>query len=110
MGNGWRLPTDDDWRQLAKHFGGVLDDSNDDGQIAYKALLIGGHSGFNALLGGGRVGNGQYSRLDAHGFYWTMSESDSGAWFYNFGRGSLALYRQRDGNKWMAVSVRCVKE
>lgn len=110
LGDGWRLPTEDDWRQLAKHFGGVFDDSNDAGQIAYKALLIGGHSGFNALLGGSRVGNGQYSRLDAHGFYWTISESDSGAWFYNFGRGSLALYRQRDGNKRMAVSVRCVKE
>lgn len=112
LGVGWRLPTNDEWRQLARHYGGVRDDSDDSGQAAYRALLIGGNSGFNALLGGNRDGaNGQYARLEAHGFYWTASESDSGgAWFYNFGRGGLSLNRHRDGNKLMAVSVRCIKE
>jgi hypothetical protein len=43
----------------------------DGGKAAYKALLIGGGSGFNALLGGGRGEGGQYARLEAHGFYWT---------------------------------------
>jgi uncharacterized protein (TIGR02145 family) len=105
------LPTDDDWRQLAKHYGGVGEDSDDNGKDAYKALLIGGRSGFNALLGGGRSGEGKYTRLDAHGFYWTASEGGEGALFYNFGRGSLALYRQSDGaNKEGAFSVRCVRE
>ena len=23
LGDGWRLPTDDEWRQMAKHYGGV---------------------------------------------------------------------------------------
>jgi hypothetical protein len=26
LGGGWRLPTDDEWRQMAKHYGGVSDD------------------------------------------------------------------------------------
>jgi len=96
---------------MAKHYGGVFDDSDDSGQAAYKALSIGGSSGFNALLGGSRVADGQYSRLEAHGFYWTVSESyPAGAWFYNFGRGSLALYRQSEGEKQRALSVRCVRE
>jgi len=111
LGDGWRLPTDDEWRQLAKHYGGVSADSDDKGQVAYKALLAGGSSGFGALLGGGRSDDGQYARLEAHGFYWTASESDpASGWFYNFGRGGQALHRQSEGEKGRAFSVRCVRE
>jgi len=40
---------------------------------------------------GGRSDDGQYARLEAHGFYWTASESDPAiGWFYNFGRGGQA--------------------
>jgi len=111
LGGGWRLPSEDDWRQLAKHYGGVFEDSNDRGKAAYSALLTGGRSGFNAVFGGGREMNaGQYARVDAHGFYWTATESSPGtAWFYNFGKGSVALYRQREGEKPRAFSVRCVR-
>jgi uncharacterized protein (TIGR02145 family) len=52
LGSEWRLPTDDEWRQLAKGYGGVRGDSEDDGKAAYTALLDGGVSGFHALLGG----------------------------------------------------------
>lgn len=111
LGDGWRLPTDDEWRQMAKHYGGVREDSDDRGKAAYKTLLIGGISGFNALLGGGRSDDGQYARLEAHGFYWTASESDPvSAWFYNFGHGGLSLNRQIGGEKQRAFSVRCVRE
>jgi uncharacterized protein (TIGR02145 family) len=112
LGDGWRLPTNDEWQQLAKHHGGIREDSDDSGKAAYAALVIGGSSGFDALLGGGRVAeNGHYARLDAHGFYWTASESHAAtAWFYNFGKGGLSLNRHRDGNKQMALSVRCVRE
>ena len=41
------------------------------GKAAYTALLSGGTSGFNAVLGGNRSIDGQYDRLEAHGFYWT---------------------------------------
>lgn len=111
LGDGWRLPTDDDWRQLAKHYGGVSVDSADKGKLAYTALLAGGGSGFEAVLGGGRSDDGQYARLDAHGFYWTATEIDStSAWFYNFGKGGKAFHRQDGGAKASAFSVRCVEE
>src|SRR4030095_16007131 len=32
LGDGWRLPTDHEWRQLAKRYGGVSDDSADKGR------------------------------------------------------------------------------
>lgn len=111
LGDGWRLPTDDEWRQMAKHYGGVSSDSDDKGKAAYKALSAGGRSGFNALLGGGRLDAGQYVRLDAHGLYWTASESNpTSGWFYNFGRGSQAIYRQSGGAKQAAFSVRCISD
>jgi uncharacterized protein (TIGR02145 family) len=111
LGDGWRLPTDDEWRQMAKAYGGVSEDSQDKGKEAYKALVTGGGSGFNAVLGGGRSDDGQYARLEAHGFYWTASETDpASGWFYNFGRGGQALHRQSGGEKQSAFSVRCVRE
>lgn len=108
--DGWRLPADDEWRELAKHYGGMHDDAADGGKAAYEALLIGGSSGFDVLLGGGRSQDGAYARQQAHGFYWTATESDSAtARFYNFGHGSMSLYRQTDGEKERAFSVRCVR-
>ena len=68
-------------------------------------------SGFGALLGGGRSATGVYARLEAHGFYWTASESGpTTAVFYNSGKGGLALHRQGEGEKGQAFSVRCVRD
>ena len=67
LGNGWGLPTDDEWRQLTKLYGGVSADSADKGRTAFAALLSGGTSGFDAVLGGNRS-HGKYGRLEAHGF------------------------------------------
>jgi uncharacterized protein (TIGR02145 family) len=110
LDSGWRLPTNDEWRQMAKHYGGVRDDSDDTGRAAFTALSIGGSSGFNVLKGGGRSADGQYARLEAHGFFWTASESNSAsAWLYNFGQARI-LNRHSDGEKERAFSVRCLRE
>jgi uncharacterized protein (TIGR02145 family) len=54
LGNGWRLPTDEEWREMAKQYGGADDDASDGGKAAYEALLGNGSSGFAAQLGGWR--------------------------------------------------------
>jgi len=109
LGEGWRLPTDDEWQKLATSYGLPID-SVDYRAGAYKALLNDGSAGFNALLGGGRQVDGKFARMDAHGFYWTVTErNNSEAWLYNFGKGSHRLYRQDGGEKSEAISVRCVK-
>jgi uncharacterized protein (TIGR02145 family) len=111
LGDRWRLPTDGEWREMAKHYGGVGSDSTDNGKAAYAALVSGGTSGFNAVLGGNRSADGQYDRLEAHGIYWTASENDAlTAPLYNFGKGCQGLYRGTQGQKQMAVSVRCIRE
>ena len=110
LGDGWKLPTSDDWLQMAGHYG-FLPDSSDHRKRAYKALLYGGNSEFNAVLGGGRESDGKYERLEAHGFYWTATAiDDRTAWCYNFGKNSQSLYRQDGSEKVEARSVRCVKK
>lgn len=49
--------------------------ANGSASSCFTALSPGGGSWFNALLGGGRAPDGrEYSRLDAHAFYWTALE------------------------------------
>ena len=109
LGEGWRLPTSDEWRQMARQYGVMLEDANETGESAAKALFTGGSSGFNALLGGSRSPGGQYERMAAHGLYWTASESGPAtAWLYHFGK--LGLNRSSGLQKEWGFSVRCVRE
>ena len=111
LGDGWRLPTNDEWRGLATAYGGLREETADKGRAAYDALIAGGRSGFEAVLGGGRSQDGEYARGDAHGFYWTASETGPGtAWFYNLGRGGLSVNRHAGGEKPEAFAVRCVSD
>lgn len=112
LGQGWRLPTNEEWKQMAKWYGGVRDDAADGGKAAYEALINGGKAAFNAVYGGGfdPVGS-SYARVDAHGFYWTSTETDTAnAWFYNFGRNGKILNRHQDGQKNWAISARCIND
>jgi uncharacterized protein (TIGR02145 family) len=110
LGDGWRLPSNNDWYQLSKAYAGANDDSVMIRKAAFKSLLTTGNSGFNAVLGGGRSLDSTFGRVDAHGFYWTSTEGGTGmAWFANFAKGSQALYIQSDGEKERAFAVRCVK-
>ena len=110
LGDGWRLPTAEDWYRLAVSYSPGSRDSITVRKNGYQVLLVKGSSLFNAMLGGGRDQVGNYARINAHGFYWTASETDTGtACFANFAKGSQALFIQPEGEKERAFSVRCVK-
>ena len=111
LGEGWRLPSIDEWWQLSVKETGMSGDSTIVRKAAFKVLLYNGGAGFDALLGGGRDQAGSYARGEAHGFYWTATETDTSTAFYsNFAKGSQALYQQREGEMDRAFSVRCVKD
>lgn len=110
LGEGWRLPTLDEWQTLARIYAGNASDSVQIRKRSFEPLLTNGTSGFDAVLGGGRRLDDTYARMEAHGFYWTATPSDSAnAWFANFAKGSQALYLQPDGETPRGFSVRCVK-
>jgi len=109
LGKEWRLPSNEEWEQMAQHYGGIRTDAGQDGKEAYKRLIEGGDSGFNILFGGTRDPSGGYRRVGAHGFFWTGTEYDStNAWFYNLGKGGQFVNRHNDGEKPRAISVRCI--
>ena len=114
LGAGWRLPTNEEWRRLAIPFGGIRQESADLGKAAYLALIAGGSSGFDAVFGGGRTNpSGEYERIDAHGFYWSATETETDpvrVWIYNFGKNGQSVGRHENGEKLWALSVRCVKD
>ncbi len=82
---GWHLASQSEWEELANYFGGfevaMSDTVNGDPAKSFGQLVIGGSSGFNAMLGGYRIpdmyletmGNvfSRYDRLGISGFYWT---------------------------------------
>jgi uncharacterized protein (TIGR02145 family) len=108
LGGTWRLPGMEDWRELARAYGGLFGDGADNGKAAFREMQVGGRSGLDMVLGGGRDEQG-FARLEAHGFYWsTTEESPTSARLLNFGKGSGALYDQDGGRKTDAYSVRCV--
>jgi uncharacterized protein (TIGR02145 family) len=111
LGEGWRLPSKEDWFELAGFTPDVIKDTSVIRKEAYHNLLSGGPTLFNAVLGGGRTMDGGYRRSEAHGFYWTRTEADTAtAWFANFAKGSQSLFIQKDGEKIRAFSVRCIKD
>jgi uncharacterized protein (TIGR02145 family) len=112
LGDRWRLPTNDEWHRLGKAYGGIREETADKGRAAYEALIAGGRSGFDVVLGGGRNDKDlQYARLDAHGFYWTATETDADrSWMYNFGRNGVSMGRHPDAEKQRAFAVRCIRD
>ena len=112
LGDGWRLPTNEEWRQLGTRYGGLRLESADLGKAAFTALIAGGSSGSAPCSAADAPRRfGEYQRLDAHGFYWSATESGPDtAWLYNFGANGQSVNRHENSQKWWAVSVRCVRD
>lgn len=110
IGEGWHLPSTEEWNNLLKHYGGAFEESVSDGKNAYELLLRSETPTFGATLGGNRNLDGTYARIEGHGFYWTATSlDDSNAGFLNFASGKKVLFIQPDMEKNRAISVRCMK-
>ena len=103
LGGGWRLPKDEEWKNLRESYGGEV--------ASYTSLLNNGGSGFSAQLGGWRSSNGNYCLdLGRLGSYWSSSWSDDDyASSLSFSSSSGELYYY-SSYKTHARSVRCIKD
>lgn len=111
LGDGWRLPTDQEWRDLANNFGGYSysDTVEGDPQKAYNAMIEGGTSAFQAKLAGRRMGDGSYNRLGSYAYYWSSTASGAEAVRFYLDQSTRNVDRGHDDVN-RAYSCRCVKD
>lgn len=111
---GWRLPTDEDWKKLEKYIGMDASDlderyNRNSGTVG-KFLKSGGGLGFDAEFAGLRNPNAGDNYFNTQACFWTSTEFDvSNAW-------SRILDKDKEGidrkimPKNFSLSIRCVKD
>ena len=100
---GWHLPSEEEYKTLLKNLGGS--DS-----VAYKQIIQGGISGFNALFGGWRSDDGNFYNVGKEIYFWSTTEyEDENAGYLLVRSGYKKAYM--DSNyKIFAFSVRLLKD
>lgn len=103
--SGWRLPSKEDFENLLKNVGGS-------GSNAYQALMEGGSSGFNALMGGWRSSNSNFKNLGDRGYWWSSSQYIAfyGAWDLSVYREVQAAGLHERRSEKSGKAVRCLKK
>ncbi len=116
LGNGWRLPTGDDWKQLTRMYGGAYADLNYNGKNAYQQLSKGGSTGFNGSFGGKRIffqdqQTFYYYDFGTIGYYWAdevKRDDPAQARMFTFrSSDNMLLYESIPNTDF--ISCRCVK-
>ena len=100
---GWHVPSKEEFQEL-------LDAVGTDGYQRYDALIDGGSSGFGALGGGYRDGNGNFNDIGYFAYFWSSAPySSSSAGLVLLGSGLRYAYLSyHDFTR--GFSVRCVRD
>ncbi len=109
--DGWRLPTDADWKNLAKKYGGYddLEITKNIGNIYKPYSALQSKNGFAAKLGGTRKDGGNYGR-PITGFYWTSTEMNNQFAYSYFLYSPNKTLRRKQFEKTWGFSCRCVAD
>jgi uncharacterized protein (TIGR02145 family) len=115
---GWHLPTDGEWTTLAATLGG---DGIAGGKMKSTGTIEAGtslwhapntaatnESGFTALPGGGRDGNGSFGTLGWYGDWWTSTEGNSILAWDRYIDYDYSIVFRSNFQKSNGSSVRCV--
>ena len=111
---GWRVPTDDEWQTLVDYLGGSSvagGKMKEAGTAHWNSPNTGAtnESGFTALPGGYRSGNGNFFNLGNNGYFWSATEySTYYAWSRELSYNYAQVYRYY--NKQHGFSVRCIRD
>ncbi len=116
---GWRVPTNDDWKELEDYLGGSSvagGKLKEMGTSHWASPNTGAtnESCFTALPGGNRYyGNGKYLLLGNYARFWSSSESEynsDNAWYLELRPNDWYSSRDDNNPKRSGFSVRCVKD
>ena len=112
--DGWHIPADEEWKQLEIYLGMSRTEADMEniwrGTDQGTKLILGGSSGYDALLGGRRSSSGAYALLDRYEYIWTSTEFGDYAWRRCLCAGSAGVGRWNTFPKTYAFSVRCIKD
>jgi uncharacterized protein (TIGR02145 family) len=103
---GWHLPSDEEWTELINFIG-----KNIAGDILIQSNYLGNNDkGFNALLGGYRMVNQQFHRINSVAFFWSSSEyTRDKCWRWAVNKNDAKADRGVH-QKYVGFSVRCIKD
>jgi uncharacterized protein (TIGR02145 family) len=110
---GWHLPTDAEWTELTDYLGGTgaggkLKETGTTHWISPNTGAT-NETGFTALPGGRRDGDGTFTSVGGGGYWWSATEYAYGAWGrymgYDYSHVSWPY-----SNKELGFSVRCLRD
>ena len=111
LGDGWHLPTDDEWQALAQAYGGYHYGTEDigDPRQAFDNLTVDGSSGFEASPTASYDNLGRYTNAP-YGYYWADNEyGPFQAYRYGFESRPKKQVSRATINKTEERACRCVK-
>lgn len=99
LGHGWRLPKEEEWKELIEAYNG-----------SKEAFLKGGSSGIDLTLGGIRRSKDNYAHNQNIGYYWSETEKDEeyAQYFYLSKKNNKVLEFYSD--KKIGRSCRCLQD
>lgn len=104
---GYRIPSDDDWKELIEFLGGSEVAGT---KLKSKDFEGTNSSGFSALPGGFRGGNGMFLTIGEAGYFWSSLQFlDNDAWFRVLAYSSSGM-SELFANKGSGISIRCIKD
>ncbi len=127
---GWRIPTDEDWKILEEYLGmsvAELDETNwrgtdqgdqlkietttTDGWVRYDGVWGTNSTGFSATGGSCRVYNGEWGipAIRHSGYWWTSTTVNGHAWYRYLDYKKSGIFRYAAHPNY-GFSIRCVKE
>ncbi|MBN2415483.1 fibrobacter succinogenes major paralogous domain-containing protein [bacterium] len=112
---GWHVPGDAEWRELADYLGGS---AKAGGKLKEKGTAhwnnpnnyATNETGFTGLPGGYRENNGEYVFLGSVAYFWTTTESNTLLSWYSKLYGTLSMLDHGFMFKYYGFSLRCVKD
>ncbi len=109
---GWKIPSDEEWKTLTDHLGGK--DAAGTKMKSTSGWIYNGNgtneSGFSGLPGGGRYPSGPFNFIGKDCYWWSSTENNTAiAWFRYLSYLNGGLDR-KSINKGEGLSVRCLRD